>query len=146
MIVKVGDRGAHRDQVVLAERGVVGRVVEVVGPWARVQLLTDRAAAAGVVLERAGKQGIVRGADARLLELEHVPLQTEIEVGEGVWTAGIDGVYPRGLPVGTVSSVEPGDERFLRVRVRPEVDVGELSLVYLLERTGPPRDEPWGRR
>jgi rod shape-determining protein MreC len=103
-----------------------------------VQLLTARAAAAGVVIEGARRQGILRGAGPGRLEIDFVPRQTELAPGDRVSTAGIDGVYPRGLPVGTIESVEPGSEIFHHVTVRPVVDFTNLSQVYLIERERPP--------
>jgi len=144
MLLRVGASGARRDQVVLAEAGVVGRVVELSGPWAKVQLITDRAAAAGVYLEKGHRQGLLRGAGAERLELDYIPRQTEVEVGDRVLTAGIDGVYPRGLPVGVVTRVEPGDERFWDISVRPFVDFGELATVYLLDAATPPAGDGEG--
>jgi len=139
LVIRVGARGARPDQAVLSEDGVVGRVIEASGPWAKVQLLTDRAAAIGVELELARRQGIAHG-EGDVLMVDYVPRQAEIEVGERVVTAGIDGVYPRGLPVGVVVAVEPGSELFHLVRVRPAVDLATLSTVYLLERgPEPPR-------
>jgi rod shape-determining protein MreC len=142
LVARVGARGARRDQVVVAESGVVGRVIESAGPWARVQLLTDRAAAAGALLEGARRQGVVRGAGPDELELDYVPRQAEVALGDRVLTAGIDGVYPRGLPIGTVVAVEPGDERFHRIRVRPAVELADLALVYLVEGAAPPAAAP----
>ena len=142
LVARVGPRGARRDQVVLAESGIVGRVIESSGPWARVQLVTDRAAAVGALLETARRQGIVRGAGPAELELEYVPIQAEVAAGDRVLTAGIDGVYPRGLPIGTVIAVEPGDERFHRIRVRPAVDLADLAVVYLLESASRPPASP----
>jgi len=141
LLVRTGGAPARIDQVVVAEDGVVGRVSEVAGRWARVQLLTDRAAAAAVVLESAGRQGIARGTGPRRLEIDYVPRQVEVAVGERVVTAGFDGVCPRGLAVGVVEAVEAGDEMFHRVVVRPAVDVAELSSVFLLEGDPvPPRE------
>lgn len=138
MVIDAGARGARRDQPVVADGGLVGRVVETSGRWAKVQLLTDRAAAVGVVIEGARRQGILRGAGPGRLEIDFVPRQTEVAVGDRVSTAGIDGVYPRGLPVGTIESVEPGTEIFHHVSVRPIVEFTNLSLVYLIERERPP--------
>ncbi len=139
LVVRVGARGARHDQAVLSEAGVVGRVIEASGPWAKIQLLTDRAAAIGVELEIARRQGIAHG-EGDLLLIDYVPRQAEVEVGERVVTAGIDGVFPRGLPVGIVIAVEPGSELFHLIRVRPAVDLTALSTVYLLERgPTPPR-------
>jgi rod shape-determining protein MreC len=49
-----------------------------------------------------------------------------------VVTAGIDGVYPRGIPVGTVVEVGEGDDLFHRVRLVPAVDLGVVDQVYVL--------------
>ena len=138
LVARVGARGARPDQVVLTEEGVVGRVIEAHGPWAKVQLVTDRAAAVGVVLERARRQGVARGTAPDELEVDYIPRQVEVEIGDRVLTAGIDGVYPRGLPVGVVVAVEPGSEMFHRVRVRPLVDLSQLATVYLLDGVTPP--------
>lgn len=128
-----GGTPARLNQPVLTTDGLVGRVVRLAGPYAKVQLLTDRAASVGVQLERSRRQGVLRGSKPGELLLAFVPRQAEIEVGERVLTAGIDGVYPRGIPVGVVTSVEPGDEAFHRVVVRPAADFSRLSFVYLLE-------------
>ena len=142
LILRVPTTGARRDQVVLSEAGVVGRIIEVGGGWAKVQLVTDRAAAIGVYLENGHRQGLARGSKATELELDYIPRQTTVEVGDRVLTAGIDGVYPRGLPVGVVSSVEPGDEMFYEIRVRPFVDITELSIVFLLDQAPAPPPPP----
>ena len=139
LVVRVGARGARYDQAVVTEDGVVGRVIEASGDWAKVQLLTDRAAAIGVELELARRQGIAHG-EAEELVIDYVPRQAEVQVGERVVTAGIDGVYPRGLAVGVVVAVEPGSELFHRIVVRPAVDLSQISTVYLLDRGAePPR-------
>ncbi|MND03003.1 rod shape-determining protein MreC [compost metagenome] len=52
--------------------------------------------------------------------------------GDEVVTSGIDGIYPRGLPVGRVIAVDQGDELFLEVEIEPSVDFGSLDQVYLL--------------
>ncbi len=56
-----------------------------------------------------------------------------MRVGDAVITAGIDGICPRGLPVGTIAAAIPGDELFYEIRVAPAVDFGLLDQVYLLE-------------
>ena len=73
-----------------------------------------------------------------LVELADGRRMVEVAVGDRVVTAGVDGVYPRGLAVGVVSAVEPGNEMFHRVEVEPAVDLANLSLVYLLESATPP--------
>jgi rod shape-determining protein MreC len=137
LIVYVGDAtGVVKNQPVVAADGLVGRVIFTTGPYAKVQLLTDRAAAVGAMIERTRRQGIIRGWTSPELRpelrLQLVPLQAEVYPGDRVLTSGIDGVYPRGIPVGTVVSVEPSEGLFHRIRVRPATDFGKLDQVYLL--------------
>ena len=124
---------ARVNQPVLSPDGLVGRVITVAGPYAKVQLITDRAASVGAMIVRTRRQGVVRGGLGTGLELDYVPLQADVRPGDRVLTAGIDGVYPRGIPVGTIASVEPGGQLFHRINVAPAVDFGTLDQVYLLE-------------
>jgi rod shape-determining protein MreC len=65
--------------------------------------------------------------------MDFVPLQADVVIGDRIVTAGIDGIFPRGILVGRVTSVEPGNELFHRIQVQPAVDFGRLDQVYLLE-------------
>lgn len=133
LIVYIGDTtGVERNQPVVAADGLVGRVLFTTGPYAKVQLLTDRAAAVGAMIERTRRQGIIRGWGASELRLQLVPLQAEVQPGDRVLTSGLDGVYPRGIPVGRVVSVESSEGLFHRISVRPATDFGTLDQVYLL--------------
>jgi rod shape-determining protein MreC len=133
LILYTGAVEARRNQPVLSPGGLVGRVVNVAGSYAKVQLITDRAAGVGGMILRTRRQGVVRGGLGGGLELDYVPLQADVRVGDRVLTAGIDGVYPRGIPVGTIASAEPGGQLFHRIHVAPAVDFGTLDQVYLLE-------------
>ncbi len=140
-LVVYGGRAALRvDQPLVAPGGLIGRIVVVAGPYAKAQLVTDRAATVGAMLARSRRQGVVRGDGQGGLEMDFVPLQAEVAIGEKVVTAGIDGVYPRGLAVGTVVAVEPGSELFHRIRLAPAVDFGRLGEAYALE--APPVPAP----
>ena len=133
LLIYVGGAAVERNQPVVDTEGLVGRVILVAPPYAKVQLLTDRAAAVGAMIRRTRRQGVVRsGTDG--LELDFLPLQADVRVGDRVVTSGTDGVYPRGIPVGTVVSVAPGDELFSVVRLAPAVDFGILDQVYVLSR------------
>lgn len=133
LLVRLSRDGAVPNQPVITASGLVGRVIGVSGRYAKVQLVIDRAASVGVMVERTRRQGVVRGSHDERLALELIPLQSDLEVGDRIVTAGIDGVYPRGLPVGVVSSVEPGRELFYEVEVAPAVDFGTVDHVYILE-------------
>lgn len=134
LILYTGDQPARKDQPVLSPDGLVGRVVAVAGPYAKVQLITDRVASVGGMILRNRRQGVVRGGNrSNELELDYLPLQADVRPGDKVLTAGIDGVYPRGIPIGTVVSVQPGGQLFHRIQVAPAIDFGTLDQVYLLD-------------
>ncbi|RPH56789.1 rod shape-determining protein MreC [bacterium] len=135
LVLYVGGVPARTNQPVLSPEGLVGRVVTAAGPYARVQLITDRATGVGGMVLRTRRQGVVRGGvrGSGILELDYVPLQADVRAGDQVVTAGIDGVYPRGIPIGTVVSVEQGGQLFHRIQLAPAVDFGTLDHVYLLD-------------
>jgi len=135
LVLYTGDAPARFNQPVLSPDGLVGRVFAVAGPYSKVQLITDRAAGVGGMILRNHRQGVVRGGGrgSGALELDYVPLQTDVRVGDQVLTAGIDGVYPRGIPIGTVLSVVPGGQLFHKILLAPAVDFGTLDQVYLLD-------------
>ncbi len=132
LLVYVGERGARVDQPVIDEHGLVGRVVAVGGGYAKVQLITDRTSAVGAMVERTSRQGVARGDSRSGLLLDYVPLQADVRPGDRVVTAGIDGIYPRGVPLGVVRAIRRGTQLFHQVEVTPMVDFGALDHVYLL--------------
>jgi rod shape-determining protein MreC len=134
LVLYTGDVPARVNQPVLSPDGLVGRVITEAGPYAKVQLLTDRAASVGGMILRTRRQGVVSGGrGSGGLELDYVPLQADVRPGDRVLTAGIDGIYPRGIPIGTVVAVERGGQLFHRIQLAPAVDFGALDQVYLLD-------------
>ncbi len=112
--------------------GLLGRVVSAEGDYARILLVTDPTSSVGAMIERTQRQGIVRGTeDSAVLSLSFVPLQADVRPGDRLVTAGIDGVFPRGIPLGTVTSVAPGDDVFHEIRVAPSADLSTLNHAFI---------------
>lgn len=123
--------GVAPNQPVLTPQGLVGRVLLVSGPWAKVQLINDRAASVGAMLERTRRQGLVRGTQGAGLELAFLPVQSDVRIGDRVVTSGVDGIYPRGILIGTVSEVSGGDPLFHSISLVPAVDFHRLEQTYI---------------
>ena len=100
--------------------GLVGRVVVVGRSVSRAQLLLDASAAAGARIARTGELGVVRGDGRGALMLNNIATTSSVARGDLVESAGIDGIYPRGVPIGVVESVERGSKIFLEIRVDAE--------------------------
>jgi rod shape-determining protein MreC len=122
--------------------GLVGRVVTVGRGVSRAQLLLDASAAAGARLARTGELGVVRGDGKGALILNNIATTSSVARGDLVESAGIDGIYPRGVPIGIVESVARGSKLFLQVRVTPSADFARLTDVLLLTPSPASREIP----
>lgn len=132
LVLYTGAAEPSRNQPVVTARGLVGRIVVPAEPYAKVLLVTDRSASASAMIQRTRRRGMVRGSGEKHLLLDNIPLQEDVRPGDQVVTAGIDGVFPRGIPIGVVTDVGPGPELFHRIGVRPHIDFGLLDQVYVL--------------
>jgi len=128
--------GLRPDMAVIAPLGVVGRLIVPAVRSAKVQLLVDRNAAAGALIERSRAQGVVLGTGDERLHMDYVSEVADVAVGDVVVTSGIDGIYPKGFVIGKVDAVEKSGSAFKRISVRPAVDF--LSLEEVLVITTPP--------
>ena len=128
--INLGARdGLGKDMAVLAPEGVVGRVVLTSPTAAKVQLLIDRNAAAGVIVVRTKVGGVVVGSGDGGLRLDYMSATAEVQAGDQVISSGTDGIYPKGFPIGIVDSVE----RFgRRIVLRPAVDFSKLEHVLVV--------------
>jgi rod shape-determining protein MreC len=135
--------GVQPNMAVINGKGVVGRVIG--RPSARaatVQLLADRTANVGAVLEGSGTVGNVSGGHADgFFRLEMVSNVTPIVVGERVMTSGLEGIYPPGFLIGHVSAVrEMGKAR--EILIAPAVNFARIDVVLIvLARSGAGGDE-----
>jgi rod shape-determining protein MreC len=124
--------GVNADMAVIAPGGIVGRVVMPSARAAKVQLLIDRNAAAGALIERSRAQGVVAGSGGEFLSLQYVPEIADVVVGDLVVTSGIDGIYPKGYLIGRIESVERSGGSFKNIAVRPAVDFTSLEEVLVV--------------
>jgi rod shape-determining protein MreC len=139
--IAVGTKNGVRanDPVVTAD-GLVGVVTRATSGTARVQLLTDEEAAASAVDLRTGATGIVRHARGtrETLVLDRVRKEDLVRRGDEIVTAGwrsgaLSSLFPKGIPVGRVTSVGQTDtDLFQQVQIDPYVDFGALDAVIVL--------------
>ena len=127
--------GLRPDMAVIAPAGVVGRIITPSARAAKVQLLIDRNAAAGALVERSRAQGVAEGTGGDL-RLNYVSGTADIQVGDTVVTSGIDGIYPKGFVIGQIQSVRRGAGGFDTIVLRPAVDFSSIEAVLVV--TTPP--------
>jgi len=127
-----GERdGIHRNQAVITPDGAVGKVIEVYRDSAQVLLLTDKDSGIGAMLVGSGFQSPVGGTGEPMLTMKYVPADDTVNVGEKLVTSGMDKIFPRYVPVGTVVEVKPGTP-FKQIRVTPAAKLDRLEEVFVL--------------
>ena len=123
--------GLAANMAVIAPAGVVGRVITPSARAAKVQLLIDRNAAAGALIERSRAQGIVEGTGGDL-RLNYLSGTADVAVGDVVVTSGIDGIYPKGFVLGRIESAVRRGGTFGAIVIRPAVDFSSLEDVLVV--------------
>jgi rod shape-determining protein MreC len=122
-----------RDMPVSASGGIVGRVISVGPNFAVVQVITDKHAGVGGMLQNSRAMGEVRGLDSNRCELKSIPSTENVEVGEAIVTTGLDRIYPKGLLVGTVESVEADPNGpWHKIIVKPAAPVDRVEHLLVL--------------
>ena len=119
--VKKGD-------VVLSDKGVVGRIDAVNSSYAKIITLADINSKIPVVIEKSRIRGILSGNNTPFPKLTFVPLDAEITVGDKVVTSGVSGVFPAGLPIGQVMSVSKNE-----IKIKPFALLEKIEYVKIVK-------------
>lgn len=117
-----------KGQVALSERGVIGRVDQVGQMYSKIILITDINSKIPVMVERTRVRGILSGDNTPQPKMVFIPLDAELNVGDRIVTSGVAGVFPSGLPVGKIVSVEKNN-----VKVKPFNNLDRLEYVRIVD-------------
>jgi len=138
------DRGSNAgievNDAVVNANGLLGRVVLTTKDMSKVQLVIDSNSSVGALVERTRRQGVVRGDGTNGAQMYDVPSLADVQAGDNVLTAGIDGIYPKGIPIGVVVKAEKGQELFKLIRLKPSVDFGTVEEVIIIHSRKIPHD------
>lgn len=134
LMLSAGDRqGVQRGMAVISIDGVVGKLIAVSHDAARVLLISDHNSALDAFDQRSRARGIVAGVVEDGLTMKYVDRSEDIKPGDMIVTSGMDGIFTRGLLVGTVARVsQEGPGLFLNIEVKAAVDFRELEQVMIL--------------
>jgi rod shape-determining protein MreC len=124
--------GVKRDMAVITADGIVGKVLQVFPSVSQVLLINDQTSGVGTILEKSRLQGFLKGTATGEVVLEGVMSDEQVAPGERVLTSGGDQIFPKGLPVGTVTKVGPGKDLFLNIQIKPAVNLGKLEEVLVV--------------
>jgi rod shape-determining protein MreC len=134
----VVNRGSQHNikagQAVVDSNGVIGQVTRVYPFTSEVTLITDKELSIPIQIERNQLRAIAFGEGNNTLDIPYLPANVDIKVGDKLVTSGIDGVYPAGLAVATVTKIQQNSESpFAKIVSTPVAGVSNHLQLLLLE-------------
>ncbi len=138
LIINQGSRsGIERGMAVVRPEGVVGRVLSVSPSYAQVLLVIDSNSDVPSIFQRTRAEGIVEGKITSQCQVKYLNRLADVQREDLVITSGLGGIYPKGLIVGTVHSVEKKPYGlFQEVTITPAVDFSRMEEVFVIKRRG----------
>jgi rod shape-determining protein MreC len=133
--------GIGKGMPVIAPEGIVGQVVTASYTYSKVMLMVDRSSAIDALVQHDRTRGIVEGETDETCRFKYVLRKADVQIGDTVVSSGLDGLFPKGLPIGAIKEIykdEPGI--FQEVRVEPFVDFTRLEEVLVILELS---DETW---
>jgi len=129
------DDNVVMDNAVINDEGLIGRVCEVSKYSSKVLLITDPNSAVSVIDAETGDMGIANGNSMGPIRIKYMAATANVKVGDRIVTSAMSEIFPRGILVGTVRSVDKKDhDVFQRVEVSPAVRFSRLDKVFVIIR------------
>lgn len=130
--------GLKRDDAVITPQGIVGHLRQVFKHTSLLLEISDETSGAGVQLQKARLQGVLRGNAYGQPEIRGMMPDARIEPGQVVVTSGGDQIFPHGLTVGTVEKVVPDPKHspLVNVLIHPAVNLDAVEEVLVITNTG----------
>jgi rod shape-determining protein MreC len=141
LINKGYQEGIKRNMPVVNMHGLVGKIVDVSSHSSVVQLMLDPSFRASALDQRSRVLGIIKSKAGFALRLDNVPLPEDVKVGDQIISSGLGGIFPPGIKIGLVTSVE-SEKTFSKedysfgifkiIQIDPSVDFSSLEELFVL--------------
>ena len=125
--------GVRKGMAVVTPLGAVGQVVAVTARTAKVLLIADPNNGVDVLVQRTRARGIVSGSLDNGTILKYVKRSEDIQEGDRLVTSGLDGIFPKGIVVGSVTKVRKQTlGLFQHIEVMPAVNLARTEEVLVV--------------
>jgi rod shape-determining protein MreC len=134
LLDKGSSDGVGKGMAAVTPLGVVGQVISTAARSAKVLLITDPNSGVDVLVQRTRARGIVSGSLEQKTVMKYVKRSEDIQVGDRLITTGLDGVFPKGLMVGTVTKVTKQNlGLFQYIELTPAVFLSQTEEVLVVK-------------
>ncbi len=128
--------GIKVDMAVVSPRGVVGRIIEVTATTSTVLLITDPRSSIDAIVQRTRIKGLLEGTGSRTLRLKYIRQLDDVKPGDVLVTAGLSGIFPKGLALGRITKVEKGKDNFFKyIEAEPMAPLDNLEEVLIIKKS-----------
>lgn len=128
--------GISENMPVMAASGVVGRTIKCAPNSSRVLLITDASSAVAALIQGSRTRTVARGTGSGI-SCEYAARLDKTTVGDHLVTSGNGGVFPKGIPIGTITIVQtPEYGLFQTIKAEPAVDFSRLEEVLIIVKKG----------
>jgi rod shape-determining protein MreC len=123
------------EMAVVNEDGLVGRVYEVSQFSSKVILISDPTSAVSIIDAETGDMALLSGNSIGPLNIKYMPAIANIKIGDSIYTSGMSDIFPKGILVGRVRSVNKKDyDIFQKVEVTSAVNLSRLDKLFVVTR------------
>jgi len=144
-IDKGSNSGLTIDLAVIAPTGIAGKIIAVFPNTAQVLLITDPSSGVGCILAKSRVQGVLKGDTRNLCQLRYVMNGETVSPGDVILTSGLDQIYPKDLPVGTVLEATQGNI-YKTIAVKPAAALDRLETVLVALKPAAPEEQTSSRK
>ena len=136
LILNVGKKdGIRENMTVIADKGLVGHIISVSENTCKVQVIIDSASTVSSSISTTNDSIICKGTleNDQILRASYIPTGAELIQGDGVYTSGIGGIYPKGIIIGTIKEIITTSNITDRYAiVEPSVDFAKIDTVLII--------------
>lgn len=134
LVLNIGTReGIAEGMAVVTAEGLVGRIFKIGPTTAKVLLISDVSSSANGQVQTSHAKGVLTGSPADYLTMRYIAQGESVHTGDLIVTSGLGGMYPPGLPIGSVIDVRQKDvDMFQEARIDPSVDFDRLEYVLII--------------
>ena len=135
IIDKGKNQGVRVKMPVITPKGIVGQAVEIDKWHSKIMIINDTNSSIDVNIDGKNTRGLLEGTGQNILKLKYVIKNDAIEIGDKLFTSGKDGIFPQGIPVGIVITVDRNKAGiFADIDVMPYNNFKELDEVLIIKK------------
>jgi len=120
--------------VISPEKALVGRINEVFGEFSKVMLVDSKDSNVAAILENSRTEGLIKKSEKGGIFMDFIPKTEQLQIEERIITSGTDNLYPKGILIGTVKTIDSSDNQiFQQITIAPAINFFKLEYVLVIK-------------